>query len=58
MAVSPAMIENARRRLSSLGVTNVTFHHAGFLTYEHRDDPARFVVTKFALHHLGLIFGK
>jgi putative AdoMet-dependent methyltransferase len=50
--VSRAMIEHASRRLSSLGLTNVTFHHAGFLTYEHRDEPARFVVTKFALHHL------
>jgi putative AdoMet-dependent methyltransferase len=50
--VSGAMLEHARGRLSSLGVSNVTLHHAGFLTYEHRDDPARFVVTKFALHHL------
>ncbi|MBV9731373.1 MAG: class I SAM-dependent methyltransferase, partial [Verrucomicrobia bacterium] len=50
--VSPAMIEHARQRLIKLDVANVTFHHAGFLTYEHRDEAASFVVTKFALHHL------
>jgi hypothetical protein len=44
--VSRAMLEHARRRLSSLGVTNVTLHHAGFLTYEHRDDSARFRRTR------------
>jgi putative AdoMet-dependent methyltransferase len=50
--VSQAMIELASRRLRKLGANNVTFHHAGFLTYEHRGEPASFVITKFALHHL------
>jgi putative AdoMet-dependent methyltransferase len=50
--VSLAMIEFANQRLGKLGLTNVAFHHAGFLTYEHRDEPASFVITKFALHHL------
>ncbi|MFY9984618.1 MAG: class I SAM-dependent methyltransferase [Chthoniobacterales bacterium] len=50
--VSRAMIEYASERLGKIGVANVTFHHAGFLTYEHRDAPVSFVVAKFALHHL------
>lgn len=50
--VSRAMIEYASKRLGKLGLSNVTFHHAGFLTYEHGDALADFVVTKFALHHL------
>jgi putative AdoMet-dependent methyltransferase len=50
--VSLAMIEYAGQRLRKLGLTNVTFHHAGFLTYEHRGESASFVVTKFAMHHL------
>ncbi|NLA75519.1 MAG: class I SAM-dependent methyltransferase, partial [Deltaproteobacteria bacterium] len=28
------------------------FHHAGFLSYEHKDTPADAIVTTFALHHL------
>lgn len=50
--VSGAMIDYARRRVEEAGITNISFHHGGFLTYEHRDVPARVVVTKFALHHL------
>jgi ubiquinone/menaquinone biosynthesis C-methylase UbiE len=50
--VSLATIEYTGQRLRKLDVTNVTFHHAGFLTYEHRCEAASFVVTKFALHHL------
>jgi hypothetical protein len=46
------MIDFARQRLRKLGLTNVAFHHAGFLTYEHRDEHASSVITKFALHHL------
>src|ERR1700722_14234452 len=41
--VSEAMIVYARRRLGRLGLTNVAFHHQGFLTYEHKGAAARFV---------------
>lgn len=50
--ISRAMIAYSRKRVTEAGVTNVLFHHGGFLTYEHRDAPARVVVTKFTLHHL------
>ena len=50
--VSPAMLHAGRRRADALGVQNITFHHAGFLTYEHTAGLADFVTTKSALHHL------
>jgi ubiquinone/menaquinone biosynthesis C-methylase UbiE len=50
--VSRAMLHRARRRAKKAGLRNVAFHHGGFLTYEHRADPADAVVTVAALHHL------
>jgi putative AdoMet-dependent methyltransferase len=50
--ISAAMIAYARRQVKEAGLTNVSFHHGGFLSYKHRKAPVRFVVTKFALHHL------
>src|SRR4051812_41151277 len=45
--VSAPMLEYATRRAASLGVdANIEFHHAGFLTYEHRGAPADFVLTE------------
>jgi SAM-dependent methyltransferase len=44
---SPAMLEAARRRSSA-----VEWVEAGFLTYEHRGDPAQLVHSRNALHHL------
>ncbi|MFW6119217.1 MAG: class I SAM-dependent methyltransferase [Planctomycetota bacterium] len=49
--VSPAMLDSARAKARSAGV-EITFHQAGFLSYEHAGDDADFVVTKAALHHL------
>lgn len=34
------------------GKSNITTHHAGFLTYEHGETPADFIVSKFSFHHL------
>lgn len=50
--ISPAMLNAGRRRGNELGLQNICFHHAGFLTYEHAGPPADFVTTKSALHHL------
>jgi len=50
--ISPAMLDAGRRRAESIGVRNISFHHAGFLTYEHAGVPADVVTTKSALHHL------
>ena len=46
--VSPAMVE----AMQSRGSGNVEVVHAGFLTYEHGGEPADFVYSRNALHHL------
>lgn len=50
--VSQAMLDCAAAKASKAGTTNIEFHHAGFLTYEHNDSPVDAVVTTFAFHHL------
>jgi ubiquinone/menaquinone biosynthesis C-methylase UbiE len=50
--VSPAMLDVTRTEAARRGVTNVELVPAGFLTYEHRGDPADFVYSRNALHHL------
>jgi ubiquinone/menaquinone biosynthesis C-methylase UbiE len=50
--VSPVMLRALTAKLSERNVTNVDAELAGFLTYEHEGDPADFVYSRFALHHL------
>ena len=50
--ISPAMLALLRQRVSAAGVTNVDVVEGGFLSYEHRGDPADFVYCRNALHHL------
>ncbi len=50
--VSEAMLCIARERARSAGLTNISFVHAGFLTYEHARSPVDAVVSHVALHHL------
>ncbi|MDB5076606.1 MAG: class SAM-dependent methyltransferase [Chloroflexi bacterium] len=50
--VSPAMLTLLRARAEQQGLTNVEIVHAGFLTYEHGGEPADFVYSRHALHHL------
>jgi ubiquinone/menaquinone biosynthesis C-methylase UbiE len=50
--VSPAMTAVLRDRIGDLGIDNVTVIDGGFLSYEHRGEPADFVYTRNALHHL------
>jgi ubiquinone/menaquinone biosynthesis C-methylase UbiE len=50
--VSPAMLARAKEKAAREGITNITFHHAGFLTYEHPDQAADAIATTFAFHHL------
>ncbi|MBD2464525.1 methyltransferase domain-containing protein [Oscillatoria sp. FACHB-1407] len=50
--VSQNMLTYAQRKAESSGATNIQFHQAGFLTYEHTAVPVDFIVSKFALHHL------
>lgn len=50
--VSNAMLALAGQKAHNANAVNIEFHHAGFLTYEHKAEPVDFVVTKAALHHL------
>lgn len=50
--VSEAMIAHARDKAQQAGVTNISFHHAGFLSYERPDDSADAIASTFAFHHL------
>ena len=50
--ISEIMLNYARSKAQKAGITNIKFHRAGFLSYDHQDDLANFVVTKNALHIL------
>lgn len=50
--VSEVMIQQAVRKAQSAKISNIAFIHAGFLSYEHQEEPADIVLTRVALHHL------
>ncbi|MBD2430218.1 MULTISPECIES: class I SAM-dependent methyltransferase [Fischerella] len=50
--VSQSMLAYAHSKAQKIGATNIKFHQASFLTYEHNDTLADFVITKAALHIL------
>lgn len=50
--VSQAMIEYAKSKAMLFDVSNIEFHQAGFLTYEHKESPVDSIVTSLAFHHL------
>jgi len=50
--VSQAMIDYAKAKANTAGISNLVFSHAGFLTYEHLDEPAAAIAMTFALHQL------
>ena len=50
--VSPAMTAVLRARVEELGLGNVEVVQAGFVSYEHRGDPADFVFSRNALHQI------
>lgn len=50
--VSPTMVAVTRERAARAGIVNVETVRAGFLTYGHAGEPADFVYTRHALHHL------
>ncbi len=50
--VSTAMLERCHKKTGELGLTNVEFHHAGYLTYIHGDEPVDGIVSVAVLHHL------
>jgi SAM-dependent methyltransferase len=50
--VSPVMLERLRSKVDEGAIPNLEIAPAGFLTYDHRGDPADFVYSRYALHHL------
>jgi SAM-dependent methyltransferase len=50
--VSAPMLAALRDRVEQLRLTNVECVRAGFLTYAHEGEPADFVYSRNALHHL------
>lgn len=50
--VSQPMLRALRSRVTDLGLANVEVVRAGFLSYEHRGEPADVVYSRYALHHL------
>jgi ubiquinone/menaquinone biosynthesis C-methylase UbiE len=50
--VSAAMLAMLYEKAVRQGITNIECVRAGFLTYEHQGDPADFVYSRNAIHHL------
>ena len=50
--VSLPMLEYAKQKARKADIENVSFYHAGFISYQHSAAPVDLVVTKFALHHI------
>lgn len=50
--VSQTMLDYVHQKAKQQGLTNIQFHHAGFLTYEHLGEPLHAVVSQYTLHHL------
>jgi ubiquinone/menaquinone biosynthesis C-methylase UbiE len=50
--VSGAMLTILKEKTERLGIKNIEYVQGGFLTYEHRGEPADFVNSRNALHHL------
>jgi ubiquinone/menaquinone biosynthesis C-methylase UbiE len=50
--ISAAMLDAVRARAESMGLHNIEYVHAGFLTYEHTGEPIDMAVTRHVLHHL------
>jgi ubiquinone/menaquinone biosynthesis C-methylase UbiE len=50
--ISQTMLDLASTKAAQANVSNIEFHHAGFLTYQHTGRAADAIVTTFAFHHL------
>jgi SAM-dependent methyltransferase len=50
--VSAPMRETLRRKRDAADLGNLEIVDAGFLTYDHAGEPADFVYSRYALHHL------
>lgn len=50
--VSEAMLAVAKKKAADSSLSNISFHKAGFLTYEHSGELADVIMTSLSLHHL------
>lgn len=50
--VSRPMLAALEAKVTKLGLGNVEIIRSGFLTYEHTVQPADFIYSRYALHHL------
>jgi ubiquinone/menaquinone biosynthesis C-methylase UbiE len=50
--IAEAMLKRCREKADRAGLSNIEFHNAGFLTYEHTGEPADAIVSSLAMHHL------
>lgn len=50
--ISPAVIDLAKKLAQEKGLSNIEYHVAGFLTYEHKEPSVDAIVCSGALHHL------
>ncbi len=50
--ISDVMIGQAKKKLSDMDSSNIEFINAGFLSYEHKNEPVDLLITKAAFHHL------
>ncbi|MFC6763814.1 class I SAM-dependent methyltransferase [Natrinema soli] len=50
--ISETMLAAVDEKAEARGIRNVETVHDGFLSYDHRGEPASFVFSKDALHHL------
>lgn len=50
--VSEAMIELANEKAEKAGVSNIEFHHAGYLSYVHKRTPVDAIISSLSFHHL------
>ncbi len=50
--ISETMINQAKKKLSYKKVNNIEFINAGFLSFDHNNEPVDLLITKAAFHHL------
>ncbi len=50
--ISLAMLNLCRIKCDRIGLSNISYCHSGFLTYDHEADPADAMVSIASLHHL------
>jgi ubiquinone/menaquinone biosynthesis C-methylase UbiE len=50
--VSPVMLNLLRQKATQANIGNIECVQSGFLSYEHQGEPADFVYSRHALHHL------